>query len=145
MEFKLGTIYSFHDLKNYFGQEKSYSFQKNSVVTALIVNGELNPEFLNKAPVRGEILVAEGWLREGVAKKMKNSSKPFPTFVKVETNKWIYTGEYYFFDYITKEMDIDRVTSQAKRAKRKLAEVVGIIYLNRADAEVVIFRKQKVA
>lgn len=138
---EIGSTYTFHDLEDNFGIDRSYSFQRNGAVTALILNGDMNPSFLSKAPDRGEILVAKGQMRENVAKKL-NTNSPYPTFVKVKTNQWIYVGQYSYHDYQT---DPETIATCSKNVKRRLDEIAGVIFLKRVVEKQAVVTKKKAA
>lgn len=138
---EIGSTYTFHELEDTFGIDRSYSFQRNGAVTALILNGEMNPSFLEKAPDNGEILVARGQMRENVAKKL-NSTQPYPTFVKVKTNQWIYVGQYSYHDYQT---DSETIAHCSKKVKRKLDDIAGVIFLKRVAAKQAVVKKKNAA
>lgn len=141
LNLELGKIYSFKELADTFGLDRSYSFQQNGAVTALILNGEMNPTFLEKAPDHGEILVAKGHMRENVAKKL-HAFKSYPTFVKKKTNKWIYVGLYNYHDYLT---DPEIIADKSKKAKNVLNEIAGVILLRRVADKKVYIKKPKAA
>lgn len=141
LKLEVGKIYSFADLETEFGTDRSFSFQRNGTVTAFIVNGEMNPSFLNKAPEHGKILVAKGPMRQSIAKKL-NSFNPYPTFVKLESNKWIYAGKYKYHDYLT---DDETKKNCSKNAKIVLNEIEGVIFLNRVAEKQAVVKKRKAA
>lgn len=141
IDLEIGSTYTFHDLEDTFGIDRSYSFQRNGAVTALILNGEMNPTFLKKSPDRGEILVAKGQMRENVAKKL-NSVSPYPTFVKVKTNQWIYVGQYKYHDYRT---DSETIATCSVEVKSRLDEIAGVIFLKKVEAKQAIVKKKKAA
>lgn len=145
LNLEIGNKYSFNELKEAYGHDRSYSFQKNGAVTAFIVNGKMNPSFQKKAGQKTEILVAKGSMREGIVTKVKNSSYPFPTFIKMNTNEWIFAGEYCFEYYLDRKNHPEEVKIYEEKAEVKLDEIVGVIVLKRVEAKKAILKRNKAA
>lgn len=95
---------------------------KDGQVKGLAIRPDLNPE----APEI--IVVGTGPRRERNVKLLLNSGDAVPAYIKRDTDKWKYLGNYRATAYRT-----DRKTIEAHRHKRPRKDIAGILSLDPTD------------
>ena len=134
-----GEFYSFADLKNEYGKDRSYAFVKNDCVKAFILKRDMNPDFKDTDLPVARILVATGPQRESVAKKL-TSGNDYPVFIKEETNKWRFVG---FYTYSYSSNDPQDIKVHTKEAKTSLSGIAHMVVLKKKVAvQVAVVRKR---
>ena len=106
-----------------------YIRTKNNEVKGLALNPALNHE----AP--DIVVVGKGTHIEARAKRFVESGAAVPTYLKHDTNAWELVGEYRAVNYQS-----DAATIRKHRGKRPVAEVAGILFLERTDETTVDVR-----
>ena len=117
---QVGVEYTRDEIHSMFGGSTQWFLPRaNSKVVCACLTLRLNP----KAPF--EILVGCGVEKEKSAELLSHQTNPIPIFIKQDTNRWQYTGEFVCTRYST---DIAVIRPKAERAGRD--DVAGVLFMN---------------
>lgn len=142
MKLEIEAFYTFDDLKSEFGKDMSFAFVKNKTVRALGLVPEMNTSFRNKVPPIGRIMVAKGDGREAAARLLRGSQSPIPVFVKHDTNKWMYIGDYKFKYLWEDPADFREYLTEAPK---KLDEIVMMVEMTHVKEKATVRRPKAAA
>lgn len=124
MAFILGNTYTRDEIHNQLGGEKeTYLPQKNGKIVCGCFNPDLNPQ----APCI--ILVGNGSRIIEKAQILSKQESCIPVFVKLESGKWEYKGNFICIRYSTEQAEIDCVG--AKKISNREDIITGVMYMRR--------------
>lgn len=129
-------IYSFNEIKSAYGKDYSFALRdKNNHVTAFILRKDMNPNIENYLTATElNVLVAEGPIRESNQTSLLNDTE-YPVFIKEDTNKWLYVGNYWYADKIKDPIAKSELSIKAKLSLAKISHVIVLSKTSKAEAK----------
>jgi hypothetical protein len=126
----IGQTYSYDELRAHYGKDKSYAFIKNRQLTAFALNPDMNPTAKNSQSHEVlKILVAKGKGRQGNLNRVL-LNRPYPVFIKKETNHWEYVGLYNYCGFTN---NLNEIANDMVGLVRQLDDIVSLIYLKKIE------------